>query len=145
MAKILLLHMISTRSTAEGNAQRSDEALKFVQLFFLKQDTEKTTLCEMYHDQATLIWDGEVKKPKSSIAKYYQSMQPTTTTLQAIDAQIMPQMGDIIDMITIIVGGSMKQSNKTFNFSRTFLLGANAPGTTEYLIVSDTMRTQLLS
>lgn len=134
--------MISTRSTAEGNAQRSDEALKFAQVFFHKQDKEKQTLCEMYHGQSTLIWNGQAHKSKSSIAKFYHAQQPTETTLQALDAQIMPQMGDVIDMITIIAGGKIKQNDNTSNFSRTFLLGPNAPGSTEYLIVSDTMRTQ---
>lgn len=135
--------MISTRSTPEGNAQRSDEALKFAHVFFMKQDKEKNTLCEMYHDQSTLIWNGQIYKSKTSIAKFYNSMDPTETTLEALDAQIMPQMGDIIDMITIVAGGTIKQSDATSNFSRTFLLGPNTPGSTEYLIVSDTMRIQL--
>lgn len=135
--------MISTRSTTEGNAQRSDEALKFAHVFFHKQDKEKETLCEMYHDQSTLIWNGQAHKSKSSIAKFYHAQQPTETTLQALDAQILPQMGDVLDMITIIAGGKVKQNDTISNFSRTFLLGPNAPGSTEYLIVSDTMKTQI--
>lgn len=134
--------MISTRSSAEGNAQRSDEALKFAELFFHKQDKEKETLVDMYHDQSTLIWNGQPHKTKTQIARFYQSQQSIDTSLQALDAQIMPQMGDIIDMITVIAGGKIKQNNATSNFSRTFLLGPNVPGSTEYLIVSDTMRTQ---
>lgn len=134
--------MLSTRSTAEGNAQRSDEALKFAEMFFHKQDKEKETLHEMYHDQSTLIWNGQPHKTKTSIARFYQSQRPTETTLQSLDAQIMPQMGDIVDMITVIAGGKIKQSETISNFSRTFLLGPNVPGAAEYLIVSDTMRTQ---
>lgn len=134
--------MISGRSTAEGNAQRSDEALKFAQVFFHRQDKEKETLFEMYHDQSTLIWNGQPHKTKTSIAKFYHSQEPIETLLQALDAQIMPQMGDIVDMITIIAGGKIKQGNVTSNFSRTFLLGPNLPQSSEYLIFSDTMRTQ---
>lgn len=134
--------MISARNSAEGNAQRSDEALRFAELFFYKQDKEKETLCEMYHDQSTLIWNGSPYKTKVSIGKFYQTQVATETTLQALDAQIMPPMGDIIDMITVIAGGKIKQNDKVSNFSRTFLLGPNAPNSAEYLIVSDTMRIQ---
>lgn len=134
--------MISTRTTAEGNAQRSDEALKFAQLFFMKQDKEKASLCEMYHDQSTLTWNGQSHKSKTSIAKFYQNQHDVETNLEALDAQIMPPFGDIIDMITIVAGGKLKQDNATLSFSRTFLLGPCAPGSTDYLIVSDTMRTQ---
>lgn len=135
--------IISTRASPEGNIQRCKEAHRFALLFFEKQDKEKETLCEMYHNQATLIWNGQGHKSKTSIAKFYQAQKPTETVLQALDAQIMPQMGDIIDMITIIAGGTVKQNDKTSNFSRTFLLGPNAPSSTDYLIVSDTMRTQI--
>lgn len=134
--------MISTRSTAEGNAQRSDEALKFAEIFFHKQDKEKETLVEMYHAESTLIWNGFPHKTKSSIARFYQQLRPTETTLQSLDAQIMPQMGDIIDMITVVAGGKIKQNDTLSNFSRTFLLGPIVPGSTEILIISDTMRTQ---
>lgn len=135
--------MISTRFTAEGNAQRSDEALKFAHVFFTKQDKEKATLVDMYHDQSTLIWNGQVHKSKTNIAKFYQNQPVTETTLQLLDAQIMPQMGDIIDMVTIVAGGKMKQSETSSNFSRTFVIGPNAPNSKEYLIVSDTMRSQV--
>lgn len=134
--------MISTRGSAEGNAQRSDEALRFAEVFFHKQDKEKEGLYKMYHDQSTLIWNGVPHKTKTAIAKFYQSQHATVTTLQALDAQIMPQMGDIVDMVTVIAGGKIKHSDSTSNFSRTFLLGPNAPDSTEYLIVSDTMRIQ---
>lgn len=136
--------MISTRSTAQGNAQRSEDAIKFAQVFFQKQDREKTTLFEMYHDQATLVWNGQMHKSKTAIQKFYQSQQTIETTLEALDAQIMPQMGDIIDMITIIAGGKLKQHNdeNLVNFSRTFLLGPDSPSSTEYKIISDTLRTQ---
>lgn len=133
---------MSTRNTAEGNAQRSEEAMKFAEMFFHKQDKEKETLHEMYHDQSSLIWNGQPHKTKSSIARFYQTQHATETTLQSLDAQIMPQMGDIIDMITVIAGGKIKQNESVYNFSRTFLLGPNVPGAPEYLIVSDTMRTQ---
>lgn len=134
--------MISSRATAEGNAQRSDEALQFAQMFFHKQDKEKETLVEMYHDQSSLIWNGTPHKTKTSIAKFYQSQQPCETTLQALDAQIMPPMGDIIDMITVVACGKMKHRDATSNFSRTFILGPNAPDSGQYLIISDTVRTQ---
>lgn len=136
--------MTSQRSSAEGNALRSDQALQFAQVFFQKQDKEKTSLCEMYHDQATLMYNGQIHKSKTSIAKFYQSQPTTETTLEALDAQIMPQMGDVVDMITIIAGGKIKfqKDENLTNFSRTFLLGPNCPGSTDYLIVTDTMRTQ---
>lgn len=135
--------MISTRSTPQGNVQRSDEALRFAELFFAKQDKEKDSLCDMYHDESTLIWNGTPYKTKTSIAKFYHAQHPVETTLQALDAQIIPQMGDIIDMVTIIAGGKIKQNDVTSNFSRTFLIGPNSPGSSEYLIVSDTMRIQV--
>ena len=134
--------MISSRSTAEGNAQRSNEAIKFAEVFFHKQDKEKESLFEMYHEQSTLIWNGQPTKTKTNIARFYQSQPTTQTTLQALDAQIMPQLGDIVDMITVVAGGQIKQHDTTTNFSRTFLLGPNVPGSPEILIVSDTMRTQ---
>lgn len=135
--------MISARSTAEGNARRSDDALKFAYIFFQKQDKEKETLVDMYHDQSTLIWNGQLHKSKTNVAKFYQNQQASETTLQLVDAQIMPQMGDIIDMVTIIAGGKIKQKDTISNFSRTFILGPNAPNSTDYLIISDTMRTQV--
>lgn len=95
----------------------------------------------MYHDQATLIWDGQPHKTRTSIARFYKEQEALEIVLQALDAQIVPQMGDIIDMVTIIAGGTLKQNDKKLNFSRTFLLGPNAPVSQEYLIVSDTMRT----
>ena len=134
--------MLSTRGTPEGNLQRSDEALKFAQLFFHKQDKDKESLVEMYHDQSSLIWNGTPHKTKTSIAKFYQSQQACETTVQALDTQIMPPMGDIIDMIMVIACGKVKLRDVTSNFSRTFLLGPNAPNSGEYLIISDTVRIQ---
>ena len=134
--------MISTRSSADSNAQRSDEAVRFAEVFFQQQDKDKEALHKMYHEQSTLIWNGTPHRTRTSIQKFYQSQQPTETTLQALDAQIMPPMGDIIDMITVIAGGKIKHTDNSSNFTRTFLLGPNAPGSTEYLIVSDTMRIQ---
>lgn len=129
--------MLSTRGSAEHNAQRSDEALKFAEVFFNTQDKEKQGIHKMYHDRSTLIWNGEPHHSKTNIAKFYEKLHPTQTTLQSLDAQILPQMGDILDNITVVAGGKINNSN----FSRAFLLGPNAPGSTEYLIVSDTMRT----
>lgn len=129
-----------TRSTGEGNVLRADQATNFANIFFTKQDKEKDTLCELYHDQSTLIWNGEVHKSKTSIAKFYHKQQPVETTLECLDVQIMPQMGDIIDMITILAGGKLKQNDTTSNFSRTFLLGPSVQGKDDYLIVTDTMR-----
>lgn len=134
--------MISARNTPEGNAQRSKEALTFAQMFFQRQDKERTSLPEMYHDQATLNWNAQSHKSRTSITKFYQAQKSIETTLQALDAQIMPQMGDIVDMITVIAGGTIKFNNTNYNFSRVFLLGPNAPGSAEYLIVSDTLRLQ---
>lgn len=131
----------STRATGEGNVLRADQATNFANLFFGKQDKEKDTLCELYHDQSTLIWNGEIFKTKTSIAKFYQKQQPVETTLECLDVQILPQMGDVIDMITILAGGKVKQNDKTSNFSRTFLLGPSIQGKDDYLIVTDTMRT----
>lgn len=134
--------MITQRSTPQGNAQRSDEAMKFAQLFFTKHDKEKETLSEMYHDQSTLIWNGQPFKGKNGIAKFYKNSETTETTLQCLDVQIIPPTSDIVDMIMIIAGGKVKQKDAMLNFSRTFLLGPNAPQSTEYLIVSDTVRIQ---
>lgn len=133
--------MMSTRNTLEGNAQRSEEALKFAQLFFHKQDKEKDTLVEMYHDQATLTWNGTNHKTKTQIALFYRNQKPCETSVQALDTQIMPPMGDIIDMITVVACGKLKHNDVLSNFSRTFVLGPNAPGSVEYLIISDTVRT----
>uniref|UniRef100_A0A6G1SDQ8 NTF2-related export protein n=1 Tax=Aceria tosichella TaxID=561515 RepID=A0A6G1SDQ8_9ACAR len=133
--------MISNRTSAEGNTQRSNEALGFAEVFFHRQDKDRgEALYGMYHDQSTLIWNGSPYKTKTNITKFYQSQLATETTVQALDAQIMPPMGDIIDMITVIAAGKIKQNDREYNFSRTFLLGPNSPTSTEYLIVSDTMR-----
>lgn len=134
------MEKVSTRTSPESNAQRSAEALTFAEVFFNKQDKEKETLSEMYHSQSTLIWDGQPHKTKSAIEQFYKNLKTTETNLQALDAQIMPRIGDIVDMITVIAGGKIKQSDSVSNFSRTFLLGPNAPNSTEYLIISDTMR-----
>lgn len=132
--------MISKRASAEGNVQSSNDALKWAEVFFTKQDKERETLCDMYHDQSTLIWNGAPHKSKTAIAKFYQKQQPVETTLSCLDAQILPPMGDIVDMVTILAGGKLKQEGIISNFSRVFLVGPNAPGSTDYKIVSDNMR-----
>lgn len=132
------------RYTAASNLVRSDEALAFANLFFTRQDKEKETLCEMYHGQSTLIWNGTPYKTKTNIAKFYQKQQPVETSLLCLDAQILPSMGDTSNMITIIAGGKLQQDGTTSNFSRVFLIGPNSPGSSEYLIVSDNMRTHNL-
>lgn len=134
----------SSRLTTERNLTISEEALKFASIFFTKQFEQKETLCDLYHDQSTLIWNGTTHKTKTNIAKFYQKQQKIETILECLDAQIIPPMGDIVDMITIVAGGKLKQDENTFNFSRVFLIGPNAPGSFGYNIVSDNMRTHNL-
>lgn len=134
--------MHSPRNTPEGNLFACQAAQDFCGIFFTRQDKKEPTLYELYHNDASLLWNGDLHKNKTSIAKFYQNQQNFETTLEVLDAQIMPQMGDILNMITVIAGGKIKQNNNISNFSRTFLIGPIAPGLKDYLILSDTMRVQ---
>lgn len=125
------------RKSPQTNIVRCDDAVNFTQIFFNKHDKEKETISSLYHDASTLIWNGQCHKNKTSIARFYQSMKNTQTEPLTIDTQILPQMGDMPDLTTIIVGGKITQNNVTVNFSRTFVLGVQG---TSCHIISDTMR-----
>lgn len=134
--------MSSTRNTPPGNLFACQAAQDFCNVFFSSQQKKDAALYEMYHRDASLLWNGQLIRNKSSITKFYQNQQNLETTVEVLDAQIMPQMGDILDMYTVIAGGKVKQNNTTSNFSRTFLIGPIVLGSKDYRILSDTMRVQ---
>lgn len=117
---------------------RCDDAIKFAQIFLHRHDKEKDRLGELYHDAATLIWNGQCHKSKTAISKFYQAQKPTETSLEILDTQILPP-NDTMDLTTIIAAGKIKQNDATMNFSRVFILGVQG---TAGLIISDTMRLQ---
>lgn len=129
------------RSSAEGNANVAIQATEFAKLFFTRQEKDKENISDLYHNQSTLIWNGEVVKSKTNIHKFHAKLQIQEITVECLDVQIMPQLGDMTDTITILAGGKLKQNDTTSNFSRTFLIGPSIQGKSDILIISDTMRT----
>lgn len=126
--------------------QACDASTKFAQIFYQKLDSKESrdTLGELYLDSATLLWNGECIKGKTEIVKHYKNLPPTSIALQSVDTQTMPMMGDLGDLLTIIVGGKISytssgNTNKENIFGQTFIVVAHNG---LFKIVSDNLRLQ---
>jgi len=114
-------------------------------IFYNKLDKSRHTIGRLYHQEATLLWNGTQVKGKDDIVTFFEKLPTSETTLNMIDAQ------PVIDfpflngeqMIAATCGGQVKFDGKIIkNFSETFTLVSetNAEGKV-WKIIMDTFRT----
>lgn len=143
-----ITHSIKMNNLATSDIinQACEASTKFAQIFYHKLDKEsRDALGELYMDSATLLWNGECIKGKKGIIEHYKNLPPTSITLQSLDTQTMPMMGDLGDLLTIVVGGkitytSTGDTNKETTFGQTFIVVAHGG---LFKIVSDNLRLQI--
>lgn len=133
--------MASSPSTTSQlrSSQACDDAKKFAELFYEKLDKGRHTISSLFHDSATLIWNGNQVTGKNNIVPFYEALPTVETQLFSIDAQpILEAAAGTQTMIAIICNGKMKfASSPIKGFTESFLLTAE---NNVWKVVSDTYR-----
>lgn len=136
--------MVSMSSSASGVPsamkirQACESGKKFAQVFYEKLDKSRHTMGQLFHDHATLAWNGNLVKTKGSVLEFYGNLPTISTTLMCIDAQpISESVSGEKTSILVTCNGRMSFSKQTRCFNESFMLTAE---NNVWKIVSDTYR-----
>jgi len=120
--------------------QACDDARKFVDLYYQRLDKGRHLLGGLYHDQATLVWNGNSVASKAAILQFYEQLPISETELMSLDAQPVTEIHENpYTMITVTCSGRQKLgNNRPECFTETFLLVAENQ---VWKVISDAFRT----
>jgi NTF2-related export protein 1/2 len=120
-------------------SQACDDGKKFAELFYEKLDKGRHTISTLFHDSATLIWNGNHVVTKANIVPFYESLPTLETHLYSIDAQpVLEAASGQQTSIAVVCNGKMKFSNtQTKSFTESFLLTAE---NNVWKVLTDTYR-----
>lgn len=121
-----------------------DYGKQFAGIFYEKLDKGRHSLNKLFHENATLIWNGNHVFGLSKIAEFFENLPTSETELGSVDSQPvldLPQMQGK-KMMTITVSGRIHfKGTKAIPFTEVFTMVAE-PGSEKnvWKIVSDTYR-----
>lgn len=123
----------------------NEYAKQFVKIYYEKLDKSRSTFEKLYHDQASLAWNGNLVAGKEKIFELYKNLPISETELSTLDAHPVSYFENVEGkkMLFITCVGSIKFSNQNpKTFTQNFLLVAESDtGKTVWKIMSDTFRT----
>ncbi|KAI1291956.1 NTF2-related export protein 2 [Halotydeus destructor] len=123
--------------------QACDAGMTFAKLFYEKLDKGRTSMVGLFHENATLVWNGNNVHGKANVIAFLEKLPVTETTLSSIDAQPIldiPCLGGQAT-ITVIVGGRQKLgSGRERFFTESFMLTAEQSSGGVWKVVSDNYR-----
>ena len=139
MASSSLSSSTNTMSISIKISQACESGKKFAQLFYEKLNKSRHTMGQLFHDSATLIWNGNFVNGKGNILEFYGNLPIIDTTLLSIDAQPASlQISAEKTSILVICNGKMCFGGKqTQCFNESFMLTAEG---NVWKIVTDTYR-----
>ena len=122
--------------------QAVSTAETFSKLYYNKLDKERHTVEKMYHENATLVWNGNAVDGVVNIQKFLIEKIPKSSTfVQSLDAQ--PVLGCAVSgqtSVLVNVAGTVKYgANRPVDFQQNFLLTAKD---SKWKVVTDTFRSQ---
>lgn len=120
--------------------QACDDGVKFAQLFYKTLDKERHTMAKLFHDNATLLWNGNPMQGKANVISFYEKLPSIETQLHSIDAQPILDVSVGAQMICVKCCGRMKFASTKEppkNFTESFMLTAE---NNVWKVVADTYR-----
>ncbi|KAH7637692.1 NTF2- export protein 2 [Dermatophagoides farinae] len=111
---------------------------KFAELFYEQLDKNRHLIGQLYHDTATLIWNGNHIVGKTNIVQFYMNLPAIDTNLHGIDSQPVSQIiSKDHTSILVTCNGRMAINRKQQHFNESFMLIAE---NNVWKIVTDTFR-----
>jgi len=121
-------------------SQACDDGKTFAELFYEKMDKQRHAMANLFHESASLVWNGNHVQGKASVVNFLEQLPASETNLTCIDAQPvldLPALGGQ-PTITVICGGRQKFGNNKYKqFTESFMLTAEQ---NVWKVVSDTYR-----
>ena len=121
-------------------SQACDDGKTFAELFYEKMDKQRHAMVNLFHESASLVWNGNHIQGKSAVVSFLEQLPVSETELTCIDAQPvldLPALGGQ-QTITVICGGRQKHGNNKYkHFTESFMLTAEQ---NVWKVVSDTYR-----
>jgi NTF2-related export protein 1/2 len=129
----------SSASHALKISQACDDGQKFAEIFYQKVDKGRHTIGNLYHESATLVWNGTRVQGKANIVAFYEKLATSETQMLSLDSQPVLEVTGLGDqtMITVITSGRMKFGTRYRLFSESFTLVAESG---VWKVVADTYR-----
>lgn len=119
-------------------------AKQFVNIYYEKLDKSRSTFEKLYHDNASLAWNGNLVNGREKIFELYKNLPISETNLNTLDAQPVSYIENVEGkrMLFITCVGSIKFSNQNSKtFTQNFLLVAESETDKNvWKIISDTFR-----
>ena len=122
--------------------QAVSTAETFSKLYYNKMDNDRHTIEKMYHENATLTWNGNPIDGIANIQKFFLEKIPKVSTrVQSLDAQPVHDIA-VSGQTTVLVnvaGTVVYGQSQPVNFQQNFLITAKDA---KWKIVTDTFRSQ---
>ena len=122
--------------------QAVSTAETFSKLYYNKMDNDRHTIEKMYHENATLTWNGNPIDGIANIQKFFLEKIPKASTrVQSLDAQPVHDIA-VSGQTTVLVnvaGTVVYGQSQPVNFQQNFLITAKDA---KWKIVTDTFRSQ---
>ena len=127
--------------TVKAN-QATSTAETFSQLYYKKMDQERHTIDRMYHENATMTWNGNPIEGIQNIQKFCLERIPKSSTfVQSLDAQPVHDsaVGGQTTVLVTVAGTVKYGHTQPLNFQQNFLITAKD---SKWKVVTDTFRSQ---
>ena len=122
--------------------QATSTAETFSQLYYKKMDQERHTIDRMYHENATMTWNGNPIEGIQNIQKFCLERIPKSSTfVQSLDAQPVHDsaVGGQTTVLVTVAGTVKYGHTQPLNFQQNFLITAKD---SKWKVVTDTFRSQ---
>lgn len=116
--------------------QACESGTKFAKLFYEKLDKHRHAVGQLFHESASLVWNGNQINSKNNIIEFYGKLPTVETNLESIDAQPTTFFNEQAKIL-VLCAGTMKIARRNFSFTETFILQAE---NNVWKIISDTYR-----
>ncbi|RWS13322.1 NTF2-related export protein 1-like protein [Dinothrombium tinctorium] len=122
-----------------------DYGKQFAEIYYEKLDKARHNLLKLFHEQSTLIWNGNRVDGNGNIAEFLERLPSSETHLLSVDSQPVEDLPQIAGrrMMSVLCSGRMKfaSSSNFVNFTESFLLIAEAGADSNvWKVISDTYR-----
>lgn len=114
----------------------------FSNLYYKKMDSDRHTIEKMYHENATMTWNGNPIDGIGSIQKFWLEKIPKSSTfVQSLDAQPVHDsaVGGQTTVLVTVAGTVKYGASQPVNFQQNFLITAKDA---KWKVVTDTFRSQ---
>ena len=117
-------------------------AEEFSNIYYKKMDTDRHTIDRMYHENATMTWNGNPIDGLTNIQKFcIEKIPKSSTYVQSLDAQPVHDTA-VAGQTTVLVTvtGTVKYgTTQPVGFQQNFLITAKDA---KWKVVTDTFRSQ---